>query len=97
VHWVAFNIPAAVTGLEEGVPATESLSDGGQQGTNDFGRPGYGGPSPPGGSAHRYFFKLYALDTELDLEAGATKQEVLDAMEGHVLGQGQLVGTYQRN
>ncbi|MER3421500.1 MAG: YbhB/YbcL family Raf kinase inhibitor-like protein [Chloroflexota bacterium] len=95
-HWVLYNLPADVRELPEGVPTTEQLANGALQGVNDFGRVGYGGPCPPLGPAHRYRFTLYALDTALNLGPQATKQAVLDAMRGHVLGEGQLVGTYQR-
>ncbi len=95
VHWVLFNLPASVQGLPENVPTTKTLLNGARQGTNDFGRIGYGGPCPPSGT-HRYYFKLNALDTELKLDAGATKAQVLKAMEGHVLAQGQLMGRYKR-
>jgi Raf kinase inhibitor-like YbhB/YbcL family protein len=71
------------------------LPNGAKQGVNDFGRIGYGGPCPPGGT-HRYFFKIYALDAEIGLEAGANKRQLLKAMEGHILEQGQLVGKYKR-
>jgi hypothetical protein len=95
VHWVIYNIPAETEGLEEGVPADEFLPNGSVQGTNDFRRIGYGGPCPPGGT-HRYYFKIYALDSELNLKPGATKAQVLEAMEGHILAQGQLMGRYSR-
>jgi len=95
VHWVIFGLPAETRELEENIPTDKTLSNGAKQGTNDFGNIGYGGPCPPSG-AHRYFFKIYALDTELDLAAGARKNELLKAMEGHVLGQGQLIGKYKR-
>ena len=96
VHWVVYDLPPSVTLLAEGLPPDEQLAGGGTQGTTDFGRIGYGGPCPPQGPAHRYFFKLYALDADLGLPAGATKKELLKAMEGHVLAEGQLVGRYQR-
>jgi len=92
VHWVVFNIPASVTGLPEGVKA---LPGGALQGVNDFRKLDYGGPCPPGGT-HRYFFKVYALDTMLTLKERASKTELLKAMEGHILGQGQLMGRYRR-
>ena len=95
VHWVLYNLPADNIGLVENLPATESLKAGGFQGKNDFGKIGYGGPCPPSGT-HRYFFKIYALDAELPLKAGATKAEVEKAMEGHIVAQGQLIGTYGR-
>ncbi len=96
VHWVIFNIPADSRSLPEGVLLAESGPGGSVQGKNDFMRLGYGGPCPPRGSPHRYFFKLYALDRELALEVGATKRDLLEAMEGHILDEAQLVGTYQR-
>lgn len=96
VHWVLYNLPADRIGLVENVPATEKVPGDGLQGTNDFQRIGYGGPCPPSGT-HRYFFKLYSLDAELSLKAGATKAELLKAMEGHLLAQTQLMGTYSRS
>lgn len=95
VHWVLFNLPATEKALPEAVPPDKELKNGARQGRNDFRRIGYGGPCPPGGT-HRYFFKLYALDTVLNLPAGATKAELLKAMEGHILAQGQLMGKYRR-
>ncbi|WP_319560622.1 YbhB/YbcL family Raf kinase inhibitor-like protein [Marispirochaeta sp.] len=95
VHWVVYNLPADMNELPEGVPGDEALPGGGLQGTNDFGRIGYGGPCPPAGS-HRYFLKLYALDTELSLGPGASKGELLAAMEGHVRGECRIVGRYSR-
>jgi Raf kinase inhibitor-like YbhB/YbcL family protein len=95
VHWVLYNLPADRIGLVENVPTTEKVPGDGLQGTNDFQKIGYGGPCPPSGT-HHYFFKLYALDAELTLKAGATKAEVLKAMEGHIIGQTQLMGTYRR-
>jgi Raf kinase inhibitor-like YbhB/YbcL family protein len=96
VHWVLFNLPAQVRELAEGLPSTETLSIGAKQGKNDFGNMGYGGPAPPKGKPHRYFFKLYALDAALDLAPGATKAQLTDAMKGHILAEGQLVGKYGR-
>jgi Raf kinase inhibitor-like YbhB/YbcL family protein len=95
VHWVLYNLPAENIGLVENVPLTENLKAGGFQGKNDFDKIGYGGPCPPTGT-HRYLFKIYALDSELNLKAAATKADLLKAMEGHILLQGQLVGTYQK-
>lgn len=95
-HWVIFNIPSNSRGLPEAVPTEDQLSDGTLQGKNSFGRIGYGGPSPPSGPAHRYQFTLYALDQPLDLTAGASKKQVLDAIQGHILAQGKLTGIYQR-
>src|SRR5207245_508479 len=93
VHWVLYDLPASKIGLIENTPATENLAGGGAQGTNSSKKIGYDGPCPPGGT-HRYFFKLYALDSELSLKPGATKAELLKAMEGHIVAQGQLMGTY---
>jgi hypothetical protein len=95
VHWVLFNLPAESRTLPEAVPPERALPDGGQHGQNSWRRPGYGGPCPPSGT-HRYFFKLYALDIVLELEAGATKKALSQAMEGHILAEGQLMGTYTR-
>ena len=95
VHWVVFDLPADSGGLPESVPADPTLSTGARQGINDFQRIGYGGPCPPGGT-HRYFFKLYALDTRLELDPGSSKSQLLSAMEGHILAEGQLMGRYAR-
>lgn len=95
VHWVVYDLPPNATGLPEKVPSERTLSNGAKQGMTDFRRIGYGGPCPPGG-VHRYFFKVYALDTVLNLDPGATKKLLLKAMEGHVLGEGELVGKYKR-
>lgn len=95
VHWVLFNLPATAQSLPEGVPKQDRAA-GAVQGRNDFGKTGYGGPCPPPGKPHRYFFKLYALDSPLDLKAGATKKDVERAMQGHVAGQAELMGTYKR-
>lgn len=95
-HWVLFNLPASVRELSGAVPAQPQLENGALQGKNDFGKLGYGGPCPPPGPAHHYRFTLYALDKSLDLKAGVSKKEILKAMEGHILAQGQLTGIYQR-
>ena len=95
VHWVMYNIPPETRGLPENVPMDKVLSDGSKQGMTDFRRVGYGGPCPPSGT-HRYFFKIYALDVQPDLDAGATKKQLLTAMEGHILAEGQLMGKYKR-
>ena len=94
-HWLIFNLPAGTLALPEAVPTESDLADGSKQGLNSWKKLGYGGPCPPGGP-HRYFFKLYALDTVLDLEAGATKEQLLRGMEGHVLDQTDLMGKYTR-
>ena len=96
VHWVLYDIPAEVRELSAGIGNEESLQNGAKQGKNDFGKVGYGGPCPPGGPAHRYHFKLYALNEMTGLRPRATKQQLLDAMKGHVLGEAQLTGTYKR-
>lgn len=95
VHWVIYNIPATARALPEGVPPDADLSDGSRHGRNSWRRLGYGGPCPPSGT-HRYFFKLYALNTVLPLASGATKEELLKAMEGHILTPAELMGRYSR-
>lgn len=94
VHWVVYNVSADVCGLPEAVTDDAALS-GGVHGENSWGRTDYGGPCPPSGT-HRYYFKLYALDTVLGLEPGATKAQLLDAMDSHVLDEVELMGTYAR-
>jgi Raf kinase inhibitor-like YbhB/YbcL family protein len=96
VHWLVYGVAADRRSLGEGVPAAPVIQGLCIQGRNDFKRIGYGGPCPPPGKPHRYFFKLYALDSTLDLKPGAKKPEVEKAMKGHVLAQGQLMGKYQR-
>jgi Raf kinase inhibitor-like YbhB/YbcL family protein len=95
VHWVAWNIPAGARSLPGNLPKKDTLQDGTRQGINDFQRAGYGGPCPPSGT-HRYFFRLYALDTTLDLPATTTRRDLDRAMRGHVLAQAELLGTYSR-
>ncbi len=95
VHWVLFNLPAVIESLPGEIPGIKALANGELQGKNDSNKIGYGGPCPPSGM-HRYFFKLYALDVKLNLAAGATKQELEKAMQGHILAQAQLMGTYQK-
>ncbi|GEM_PF-339291 len=95
-HWVAFNIPAGSLELPEGQPATPQLPGGGVQGSNSWGDTGYGGPCPPTGPAHEYRFFLYALDSSLDLPAGASKGKVHGAMAGHILAESLLTGSYGR-
>ena len=95
VHWVVCDLPPNLSGLPAGMPIIGKLPIGGIQGRTDFGLIGYGGPCPPSG-IHRYFFKVYALNVLLNLEPGATKKELLKAMKGHVLAEGQLMGKYQR-
>ncbi len=96
IHWVVFNIPARLSRLPMGVPTTRELAEGARQGLNDFHRIGYGGPCPPKGSTHRYFFTLYALDTILSLDPGIRKEDLLRAMKGHVLSETRLMGRYRR-
>jgi hypothetical protein len=96
VHWVLYNLPASARELSEGTPATEMLTSGTKQGINDFRKIGYGGPCPPQGPAHRYFFKLYALDTALNLAPRATKKQLEAAMARHILAQAELIGRYGR-
>jgi hypothetical protein len=95
VHWVLYDLPSNIKELPENVPVDETLENGAKQGTNDFGNIGYGGPCPPSGT-HRYVFKLYALDSMLELGPGKIKAEVLDAIEGHLLAETQLMGKYSR-
>jgi Raf kinase inhibitor-like YbhB/YbcL family protein len=98
VHWVLYDVPATLSALPEGVAPVERPSElaGAVQGSNDSRRLGYSGPCPPPGPAHRYFFKLAALATKLDLGPGASKQQVERAMSHHVLATAQLMGTYAR-
>lgn len=96
VHWVLHDIPAERRELAEGVPALAELPDGARQGLNDFKKTGYGGPCPPRGKAHRYSFRLYALDAPLGLGPGTRKPDLEKAMRGHVLAESELVGTYRR-
>lgn len=95
VHWVAYNIPSNVTKLDENVKPEKEFKNGMRQGSNDWPKIGYGGPCPPSGT-HRYYFKLYALDTVLNIKPGATKTQVLQSMKGHVLAEVQLMGKYKR-
>ncbi len=98
VHWVIYNIPGNVRELHEDVTPSRNISDQIMLGTNSFGHIGYGGPCPPAGKAHRYFFRIYALNTLLHhLESGATKTQLMKAMEGHIVGKGELMGKYQRS
>jgi len=95
VHWVIWNIPAQLNGLSENILPAKDLPDGSKQGVNSSNRQGYTGPCPPSGT-HRYYFKIYALDTMLNLPADSAKQDLLDAMKGHILAEGQLMGKYHR-
>jgi len=96
VHWVLYDLPASRTGLPEGVRADDAPAEGGAHGVNDFRAAGYGGPCPPPGKPHRYFFRLYALDAPTGLKSHASKAEVQRAIQGHVLAQAELMGTYKR-
>ncbi|MGE4297598.1 MAG: YbhB/YbcL family Raf kinase inhibitor-like protein [Desulfovibrionaceae bacterium] len=99
-HWILFNIPGTATGLPEAMPADAiqplgTVAQKAAHGLNSWGRTGYGGPCPPSGT-HRYYFTLYALDTQLPLKAGVRKADLVRAMEGHILGQARLLGRYAR-
>jgi len=96
VHWVLFNLPASATALAEKTATTATLPNGARQGMNSFDKVGYGGPCPPEGKPHHYFFKVYALDATLPVKAAASKKEVEQAMEHHILAEGLLMGKYQR-
>ncbi len=96
VHWVLYDLPGTARALPESVAKERELATGGHQGNNGWNRTGYGGPCPPPGPAHRYFVKLYALDSKTNLTAGATKAELEKAMQGHILAQTELMGRYKR-
>ena len=96
VHWVLYNIPAESGGLTEDLPKTGVLKNGSRQGLNDSGKLGFSGPCPPPGKPHRYFFKLYALDSKLEIPGTATKEKLLAAMQGHVLAEATIIGIYKR-
>ena len=91
-----YDLPSETKELAEGTAKTEMLANGAKQGVNDFRKVGYGGPCPPSGSAHRYDFKLYALDAPTNLKPRASKQQLLEAIKGHILGQSELIGRYKR-
>jgi Raf kinase inhibitor-like YbhB/YbcL family protein len=93
-HWVLFNLPADTRELPKDASAGK-LPKGAVQGTNDFDKMGYNGPAPPKGKPHRYYFKVFALDTTLDLDSKAKHAQVAEAMRGHVLADGALMGTYR--
>lgn len=95
-HWVLFDLPPSTTSLPEGVSKVEELPDGARQGRNDFHKVGYGGPCPPPGKPHRYFFKVYALDQKLHLKPRASKKELEHAMQGHILAQAEFMGKFGR-
>lgn len=94
-HWVLFNLPPDTNSLPENVPATEKLENGAVQGLNSAGKVGYLGPDPPSG-VHHYIFHVYSLDTMLDLDSSATKEQVEAAMQDHIIGRGTLTGLYTR-
>jgi Raf kinase inhibitor-like YbhB/YbcL family protein len=96
VHWVLYDLPAESRDLPEGVPHDKTLPNGSKQGRNDFGRVGYGGPCPPPGRPHRYFFTLYAVDLKLGLAPGATKAQLVKTLKDHTLGEAQWMGRYGR-
>lgn len=95
-HWVLFNIPVSTASLAEGLSKIDQLPGGERQGRNDFRKIGYNGPCPPPGKPHRYFFKLFALAKKLELEPGPSRQEVEQAMQGHILSKTEWMGKYQR-
>lgn len=95
-HWLLYNLPPSLHELPENQPHTAELPNGALQGKNDFGKIGYNGPCPPPGKPHHYFFRLYALDTKLDLKSGADRGTLEQAIKGHVVGQGELMGTFGR-
>lgn len=94
VHWLIYGIPAVSSGLEESTSAKADLPDGSKQGKNSWDKIGYGGPAPPPGKVHRYFFKLFALDQPVTLRPGARKEELMAAVKEHILASAELVGTY---
>jgi len=96
MHWVIYDLPPTTAALAEDTLKVPQLPNGAKQGLNDFKKTGYNGPAPPPGKAHRYYFKLYALDAMTGLPPGATRADLLKVMGGHVLGEGKLMGTYQR-
>jgi Raf kinase inhibitor-like YbhB/YbcL family protein len=96
VHWVLYNVPAATQKLPESIPHDKILADGSMQGMTDFGVTGYGGPCPPPGKPHRYYFKIYALDSRIELAPGTSKEQLENAMIGHILAKGEIMGTYKR-
>lgn len=96
LHWLIYGIPASESGLAEGIGEGGEQAGGGTQGRNDFGDIGYGGPCPPSGT-HRYYFRLFALDSDIPLKSGASRKQLESAMAGHVLGQTELMGRYTRS
>jgi Raf kinase inhibitor-like YbhB/YbcL family protein len=96
VHWVIYRLPPSTTELAAGLPRQAELSDGARQGRNSFRRVGYGGPCPPAGTPHHYHFQLFALDTTPEVTSGASASELRSAMNGHIVGQTELIGLYGR-
>ena len=96
VHWVVYNVPAKYTRISEGMLKNDAMTPGIRQGTNDFSSIGYSGPCPPPGKAHRYFIRLYALDTTTSLHPAATREELDAAMQGHILARAELMGRFKR-
>ncbi len=96
VHWVVYNLPATITDLKEKITLNQKIDTSGIQGRNDFGDNGYDGPQPPDEKPHRYYFTLYALDTELNTTTPLTKKELLNALKGHILGEAKLMGTFKK-
>jgi len=94
-HWLVYDLPATARLIPEDLPKTGEIPGGGWQGVNDFGKIGYGGPCPPPGKPHRYFFRLYALNAPLELNAAASKQQVRDALQGHVAAETELMGRFK--
>jgi Raf kinase inhibitor-like YbhB/YbcL family protein len=95
-HWVIYNILKGTVNLPQGVPTYDITENGAMQGVNDAGETGYYGPCPPPGAAHRYFFKLYALDKILEVESGLTREQLLKAMEGHIIGEADIMVKFKR-
>lgn len=95
-HWLVYDLPSTAHALSEGLPKTAEISGGGRQGMNDFGKIGYGGPCPPPGKPHHYFFRLYALNAPLHLNAGASKEQVHEALKSHVEAETELMGRFKR-
>jgi len=96
VHWLVYDLPAGYRNLPEALSGSSQMPDGTRQGTNGFSRTGYSGPCPPPGKPHRYFIRLYALDTTLNLRPAARRKELDAAMQGHILAQAELMGRFQR-
>ncbi len=95
-HWVIYDIPAGERGLAENIAQRDPLPNGTRQGVNSFKQLGYGGPCPPAGNAHHYHFRLFALDTEINIPGETTHDKLESAMQGHILAEGEIMGTYQR-